>query len=339
MLTLKVLENNDTFIKCETTIGTRKICPEHIAAALFEYIKEKVEEFEGSQRDRVMITIPSTLTDSQKDSTCVAAIIAKFDVVDFMPEPVAAAFGYLIDQPPTDHNFTFLLFDLGGGTLDICIFKYERNEIEIFCQNGNQNFGGRDFDNILIDYFSQKFFYDYGINDFGSKKYKLMLECQKIKEILSICDEALYVFPNNKSKMITSSFSLDIEEIVSSIEKTIEITRREFEELSTELLEKISTCVIDALEECKFKAENINKILLVGGGSRMPMIKELLKNMFPNSKHLCAKNPEEMIAVGAAYYSCYLASLLIEDKKMLELYCYLNESEEENEEEISSDEK
>uniref|UniRef100_A0A914PKK0 Uncharacterized protein n=1 Tax=Panagrolaimus davidi TaxID=227884 RepID=A0A914PKK0_9BILA len=322
MLILKALENNDTFTKSETTIGTRLIPPEYIASVLLEHIKEKVEEFEGSRKARVMITIPSTFTDSQKDSTCVAAILAGFDVVDFMPEPVAAAFGYLIEQPRTDHNFTFLLFDLGGGTLDICIFKFERNQIEILSQNGNQNLGGRDFDNVLINFFSQKLFYDYGINDFGSKKYKLMLECQKIKEILSTCDEAF----------------LEIDEIVFSIEETIKIARREFEELSTELLEKIKTCVIYSLKECELKAENIDKILLVGGGSRMPMIKELLRNLFPNSEHLCAKHPEEIVAVGAAYYSCYLASLLIEDKKLLELTEYQYESEEENEEEIASDE-
>uniref|UniRef100_A0A914Q9D4 Heat shock protein 70 n=1 Tax=Panagrolaimus davidi TaxID=227884 RepID=A0A914Q9D4_9BILA len=116
--------------------------------------------------------------------------------------------------------------------------------------------------------------------ELGNKKYKLMLECQKIKECLSENFED----------------SLDVVEYDLSFEDFISITRKEFEELSVNLLKKIETCIQDVIEKSEFNHNQIDKVLLVGGGSRMPMIKTLLKNIFPKAEQCCTKHPDEVVA-------------------------------------------
>uniref|UniRef100_A0AC34F971 Heat shock protein 70 n=1 Tax=Panagrolaimus sp. ES5 TaxID=591445 RepID=A0AC34F971_9BILA len=214
----------------------KKITAEEVAADLLKYMKNKAEEFQGEKIAKVVITVPAAFTDAQKTATIAAAKLAGWNEIELLPEPIAAAFAYFIDRP-ISNNSTVLLFDLGGGTLDVCIFKVENNQIQIISNIGDSKLGGRNFDTVLINYFRNLLNTKYGI-------YRLMLESQRIKEDLSS-------IKNSSSNL---------------------------------------------------KENQINKVLHVGGGSRMPMIKELLKEMFPVSEHCCEEHPDEVVAIGAAYY-------------------------------------
>uniref|UniRef100_A0AC34FDG4 Heat shock protein 70 n=1 Tax=Panagrolaimus sp. ES5 TaxID=591445 RepID=A0AC34FDG4_9BILA len=179
---------------------------------------------------------------------------------------------------------------------DVCIFKVSNSKIQVISQSGDCNLGGRDFDNILIQYFKQKLLEIYGISVPEEKKYKQMLQCQKIKEDLSVIEK----------------YEFDVQEINCEIEEFIPITRKKFEELSKNLLKRIKDTVQVAVNQSKLY--HIDKILQVGGGCRMPIVKSLLKEIFENSEICCEDHPEEVVARGAAYYAYYLNLIVSKEK-------------------------
>uniref|UniRef100_A0A914QDL6 Heat shock protein 70 n=1 Tax=Panagrolaimus davidi TaxID=227884 RepID=A0A914QDL6_9BILA len=239
--------------------------PEEILSILLKHIKLKAEEFQGRVMDEVVITIPAGFNQSQKIATHVAAELAGWKIVHLLAEPIAATIAYFVDRP-IPSSFNMLLFDLGGGTLDLCIFKVEKNKLKIATNNGDSNFGGRDFDDILFEHFS-----------------KILQTNYKI----SVYD--------------VGDFNCEIDEFV-------EITRQEFEKMCVPLLKRIQEILTQTLSETEFHSTCINKILLVGGGCRMPMIQHFLRQTFTAAEHTCEKNPDEMVAIGAAYYASFIMS-------------------------------
>uniref|UniRef100_A0AC34FSM3 Uncharacterized protein n=1 Tax=Panagrolaimus sp. ES5 TaxID=591445 RepID=A0AC34FSM3_9BILA len=280
-------ENQKVLLEVDGFYGKKKVTAEEVASELLKHIKQKVEEFQGTNITKAVITIPSAVTISQKAATILAANLAGFNEVKLMLEPIAAAFAYFIDQP-IPNNSTVLLFDLGGGTLDVCIFKVQNEMIQILSNTGDSKLGGRDFDAVLINYFKNLLNANFGISLLDEKKYKLMLECQIIKETLSL----------------NSSTSLSIDEYNPSKEGIISITREEFERMAQNLLNKIRDIIQSALFISNLKSNEINQVLIVGGGSRMPMVKDLLRDMFSESEHLCKEHPDEVVGNGAAYFAC-----------------------------------
>uniref|UniRef100_A0AC34F3B1 Heat shock protein 70 n=1 Tax=Panagrolaimus sp. ES5 TaxID=591445 RepID=A0AC34F3B1_9BILA len=274
------------FIEVETFNGKNVKSPEEVAADLLKHIKQRSAEFQGINLTKAVITVPAAFTDIQKSATLEAAKFAGWDEVILLPEPIAAAFAYYIGRPIKDNSYVFL-FDLGGGTLDICIFKIANNQINIISNTGDSKLGGRDFDTVLINYFKNMLNANYGISAFIYRKYKLMLECQQIKEDLT------YVY----------STSLNVDEFESYQDGIISITREEFERMTIFLLNKIRNTILAALFKSNLKEKQIDKVLYVGGGSRMPMIRKLLKEVFPHAEQCCEEHPDEVVAIGAAYYA------------------------------------
>uniref|UniRef100_A0A914PUF8 Heat shock protein 70 n=1 Tax=Panagrolaimus davidi TaxID=227884 RepID=A0A914PUF8_9BILA len=223
--------------------------PEEVAAILLKHIKQKVEEFQGKEMDEVVITIPAAFDVDQKIATHVAAELAGFKTVHLLQEPIAASIAYFVDRP-IPPNFNMLLFDLGGGTLDLCIFKVEKNNLKIIAVDGDSHLGGRDFDVMFLD-----------VSDFDPK-----------------------------------------------IEEFLTITRQEFEKMAEPILNRIQEILKKTFSKTNIYASDINKVLLVGGGCRMPMVKSLIYDTFTKAEHFCDKNPDEMVAIGAAYYSSFIMS-------------------------------
>uniref|UniRef100_A0A914QCX7 Hypoxia up-regulated protein 1 n=1 Tax=Panagrolaimus davidi TaxID=227884 RepID=A0A914QCX7_9BILA len=265
--------------------------PEEVTAVLLKQMKKKVEEFQGSKMDEVVITIPAGFNQNQKIATHVAADLAGFKTVHLLAEPIAASIAYFVDRP-IPSNFNVLLFDLGGGTLDLCIFKVENNKLKVIANDGDSNLGGRDFDNLLFQHFEKILETKYKIAMNEKSKYRLMLKCVEIKHTLSAENEA----------------SLDVDVFNPEIEEFLKITRQEFEQFSATLLLRLHECLKQTFAQAKIYASDINKVLLVGGGCRMPMIQLFLRKRFPKAEHICAENPDEMVAIGAAYYSSFLMS-------------------------------
>uniref|UniRef100_A0AC34F1M3 Heat shock protein 70 n=1 Tax=Panagrolaimus sp. ES5 TaxID=591445 RepID=A0AC34F1M3_9BILA len=289
-----VEENDKVMIKTEDVHGEILKKPEEISAILLKYMKEKAKEFQGKPETKAVLTVPAAFTDSQKKSTLEAARLAGWENITLLPEPIAASFAYFNNRE-IPNNSNALLFDFGGGTLDVCLFKIVDQKIEIISNIGDTCLGGRDIDNLLIRYFTNalRFKYNINVNERVRRKYQLMLECQAIKHNLTLTKKDL----------------LNVETFDSNINGIIEIERIELEELMTELLQRMKTAINQTLNNAKLSPKDIHKVLQVGGGCRMPVVKEMLKNMFKNADHCCEQQPDEVVAVGAAIYAYHLATI------------------------------
>uniref|UniRef100_A0A914P3B1 Hypoxia up-regulated protein 1 n=1 Tax=Panagrolaimus davidi TaxID=227884 RepID=A0A914P3B1_9BILA len=261
--------------------------PEEISAILLKHVKQKIEEFQGSKIDEAVITVPSGFNQNQKIATHVAADLAGFKTVHLLKEPIAASIAYFVDRP-IPSSFNLLLFDLGGGTLDLCIFKVEKNKFKVFANDGDSNLGGRDFDMVLFQHFEKTLEKRYKIIINEKSKYRLMLKCVEIKHALSSENEA----------------SFDIEDY--KIDEFLRITRHEFEQICVPVLNRIQDIFIQIFSKTELTPVDINKVLLIGGGCQMPMIQLFLHKRFPKADHFCDESPDGMVAIGAAYYSSFL---------------------------------
>uniref|UniRef100_A0A914PWM2 Hypoxia up-regulated protein 1 n=1 Tax=Panagrolaimus davidi TaxID=227884 RepID=A0A914PWM2_9BILA len=273
---------------CESSIVKY---PEEVSAILLKHVKHKVKEFQEKEMDEVVITIPAGFNQNQKTATHVAADLAGFKTVHLLEEPIAASIAYFIDRP-IPSNFNMLLFDLGGGTLDLCIFKVKNNKLKIATVEGDSNLGGRDFDMVLFQHFKKILETKYEIIMNEKNRYRLIRKCVDIKHTLSTESEA----------------SLDISEINFEIDEFLTVTRQEFEQMASKLLDQIGEVFKQTFSKTNIFASDINKVLLIGGGCRMPMIQLFLRQAFPKAEHSSDKNPDEMVAIGAAYYSSFLMS-------------------------------
>uniref|UniRef100_A0A914PNL7 Heat shock protein 70 n=1 Tax=Panagrolaimus davidi TaxID=227884 RepID=A0A914PNL7_9BILA len=173
------------FLEIQKFNGHGIVTPEDVAAALLKHVKQKTEEFQGKSLSKAVITVPAAFNEAQKIATLEGAKLAGWKETILLPEPIAAAFAYFNDRLITN-NSNVLLFDLGGGTLDVCIFKITDEKIEIISNTGDSKFGGRDFDGVLINYFKNALSTQYDITLIKNKKYLLMIKCQEIKESLSV---------------------------------------------------------------------------------------------------------------------------------------------------------
>uniref|UniRef100_A0A914QLK9 Hypoxia up-regulated protein 1 n=1 Tax=Panagrolaimus davidi TaxID=227884 RepID=A0A914QLK9_9BILA len=259
----------------------------YILSCLLKQIKQKTDEFQGTNISEAIITIPSSFTEKQKDATTDAANIAGWETIHFLSEPIAALFAcsYETDIP---NKSIALLFDFGGGTTDICISKIFNGKIEILIESGDAFLGGKDFDRLLINHFNSALKHKYGLNVLETnKKYRLMIKCREIKHTLSVqMDDNLFV----------DDFKFDEDDVIP-------ITRKEFEDMAVDLILRGKNLITDTLKKAKLNRDEINIVFRVGGGCRIPMIKKMLKEMFPKSQHQCSIHPEELVAKGAALYA------------------------------------
>uniref|UniRef100_A0AC34FP11 Uncharacterized protein n=1 Tax=Panagrolaimus sp. ES5 TaxID=591445 RepID=A0AC34FP11_9BILA len=286
-------ENGKVVIKTKNVNGETFKTPEEISAILLKYMKEKAKEFQGKPETKAVLTVPAAFTDSQKEATLEAAKLAGWENITLLPEPIAASFAYFNNRE-IPNNSNVLLFDLGGGTLDVCLFKIINGSLQIISNIGDTCLGGRDIDNLLIGHFTTALKHEFKI-DIKTRlksKYKMMIECQKIKHNLTIMKKDL----------------LDAEAFDASIEGHIDIERQELEEMVMNLIQRMRSAVNKALSDAKLTHKEIHKVLQVGGGCRMPIVKEMLKNMFKNAEHCVEEQPDEVVAVGAAIYAYHLAT-------------------------------
>uniref|UniRef100_A0A914PV35 Heat shock protein 70 n=1 Tax=Panagrolaimus davidi TaxID=227884 RepID=A0A914PV35_9BILA len=278
-------------VQVQSCEGSIKKHPEEVTAILLKHMKQKIEEFQGKILDEAVITVPVGFDQNQKTATHVAADLAGFKTVHLLEEPIAASIAYFINRP-IPPNFNLLLFDLGGGTLDLCIFKVEKNEFKIIANDGDSNLGGRDFDNLLFQHFEHILETKYKITLNEKNRYRLIQKCVDIKHTLSNENEA----------------SLDVNELNCEIDEFLRVTRQEFEQMSSKLLDKIGEILKQTFSKTNIFSSDINKVLLIGGGCRMPMIQLFLRQAFTKAEHSSDKNPDEIVAIGAAYYSSFLMS-------------------------------
>ncbi len=268
-------------------IEGKKYTPEEISAKILGKLKLDAESYLGEKVTKAVITVPAYFNDAERQATKNAGKIAGLDVERIINEPTAAALAYGLDKQ--DKNQTILVYDLGGGTFDVSILELGDGVFEVKATSGNNRLGGDDFDKNVMDYLVNEFKKENGI-DLSKDKTAM----QRIKDAAEKAKKDL-------SGVASADISLPFITQGSDgpLHYETKLTRAKFEELNRDLFDSTITYVEKALKDAKLKKTDINKVILVGGSTRIPYIQELVKKEMDQepSKEV---NPDEVVAMGAA---------------------------------------
>lgn len=292
-LTYNISSDENDNIIIGTEIG-RKYTPEEISSMILIKAKQMATKYLGESVQKAVITVPAYFNDSQRQATKDAATIAGIDCIRIINEPTAAALAYgLIDKSikkksDTDKGLHIMVYDLGGGTLDVSILNITNGIFEVLASVGNTHLGGADFDNRLIGHCMNYFKKKNNMNDIDNVS---MLSLQKLKRS---CENAkITLSSSKKATILVPKFYNDIDLIIS-------ISRDEYINLCKDLLILCMKPIDDALKSAELDKNEIDEIILVGGMTRMPSIKNNIKMMFGNKDLNESLNPDEVVAAGAA---------------------------------------
>lgn len=273
------------------------LTPEELSAALLTKARLMASDYLGEKVTKCVITIPAHFNDGQRQATKDAATIAGLECIRIINEPTAAALanGLLRRSKVQDNECrNILVYDFGGGTLDVSVLEIEDGRFFVKASSGNTRMGGSDFDNRLMSYCMGKFQRKHGIKELTEVNslglQKLRLQCEQAKKVLSIrlnTQVAVRDFYDGKDLYVT-------------------ISRTEFEKICRELFLVCLKPIDDALGICDMEIEDIDEIILVGGMTQMPKIRELIKCRFGKDAN-CSMNPDEAVAAGAAIQAYILS--------------------------------
>ena len=291
----QAVTNPDTVASIKRHMGTsykehvngRDYTPEEISAMILQNLKATAESYLGEKVTKAVITVPAYFNDAQRQATKDAGKIAGLDVERIINEPTAAALAYGVDKTEQEHKV--LVYDLGGGTFDVSILELGDGVFEVKSTAGNNHLGGDDFDARITDYLVSEFKKEHGID-----LSKDTMAMQRVKDAAEKAKKDL-------SGMTTAQISLPFiaQNDEGPVHMEVSLTKAKFEDLCRDLFDSTLEPVRKALKDAKLSAKDINKVIMVGGSSRIPYIQELVKKELGQEPNKSV-NPDEVVAMGAA---------------------------------------
>ncbi|MBD1921020.1 molecular chaperone DnaK [Microcoleus sp. FACHB-831] len=272
----------------DVQIRGRNFTPQEISAMILQKLKQDAENFLGEPVEQAVITVPAYFTDAQRQATKDAGTIAGLEVLRIINEPTAASLAYGIDKQ--DEEQRILVFDLGGGTFDVSVLQLGDGVFEVKATSGNNHLGGDDFDNCVVRWMIDRFKEQERL-DLGTDKMAL----QRLREA---AEKAKIELSSMGSTSINLPFITADETGPKHLE--MDLSRSKFEELVNHLVEGTIEPVTQALKDCDLKPDEIDRILLVGGSTRIPAVQDAIKKFFGGKTPDRSVNPDEAVALGAA---------------------------------------